>query len=401
MNKLKFFLGIFSILMLSVLSSCEKQSEVASPLDQENQNLLDDSETSPESSFLREFGNRGFLYTMTNNAGGNEVLVFERASDGTLTQQGSYSTGGLGTGTGLGNQSGVILSQGRNLLLVCNAGSDDISIFKVKHGGLELLDHVSSGGDMPISVTIHGRLVYVLNTGGDDGDGNISGFYVRYNGHLKPIAESSQPLSGNGTAPAQISFSNNGRVLVVTEKGTNQILTYRVNYKGKTNGPEVHTSSGETPFGFAFNRKGYLIVSEAFGGADNVSAVSSYEVFNSGGLDVISPSVPTGQTAACWIAITGDGKFAYTTNAGSGNISGYRIKYNGSIELLDQDGITGDTGSGSTPLDMAISRGDKYLYSLNAGAQNISIFGIKHDGSLENIGEFGGLPAGLDGLAVF
>jgi 6-phosphogluconolactonase len=393
MNKLKFFLGIFSVLILLILSSCEKQSEVASPLDQENQNLFDDSETSPESSFLKGFDNLGFLYTMTNDASGNEVLAFERSSDGTLTQQGAYSTGGLGTGASLGNQSGVILTQGRNLLLVCNAGSNDISIFRVELNGLDLLDRVPSGGDTPISLAIYDRLVYVLNSGGD---GNISGFFVGYNGQLKTIAGSSRPLSGSGTGPAQISFSSNGRVLAVTEKAANQILTYRVNGNGQTNGPEVHTSSGTTPFGFAFSRKGYLIVSEAADGA-----VSSYKVFNDGALTVISPSVLTGQNAACWIVITEDSKFAYTTNAGSGNISGYRIEYDGSIELLDQDGITGDTGSGSTPLDMAISRGDKYLYSLNAGTQNISIFRVNQDGSLEHIGETGGLPAGLNGLAVF
>jgi len=398
MNTLKIFLGIFSVLLLLVLSSCEKQPDAVGPLNEENQNLLDDSEVTPESSFLKGFGNRGFLFTMTNDAGGNEVRVFERSSDGTLTQQGTYSTGGLGTGAALGNQGGVVLSQSRKLLLVCNAGSNDISIFKVKHSGLDLLDRVPSGGDRPISLAIHGRLVYVLNAGGD---GNISGFIVRHNGHLKPIPGSNRPLSGSGTGPAQISFSSNGRVLAVTEKAANQILTYRVNHDGRTSGPEVHASSGNTPFGFAFSNKGYLIVSEAFGGAPNASAVSSYRVFNNGGLDLISPSVLTGQTAACWIVITEDGKFAYTTNAGSGNISGYRIRHTGSIELLDQNGITGVTGPGSSPLDMAISRGNKYLYSLNNGTHNISIFRVKHNGGLEHIEETGSLPAGANGLAAF
>jgi 6-phosphogluconolactonase len=144
-----------------------------------------------------------------------------------------------------------------------------------------------------------------------------------------------------------------------------------------------------------------LVVSEAFGGAANVSAVSSYRVSNSGGLDVISPSVATGQTAACWIAITEDGRFAYTTNAGSGNISGYRIRHDGSIELLDPSGITGVTGPGSTPLDMAISRGNKYLYCFNNGTHDISIFRVRHNGGLEHIEETGNLPVGANGLAVF
>jgi 6-phosphogluconolactonase len=253
MNMLKVFLGIFSVLILLVLSSCEKQSEVASPLDQGDQGLINESEAANQSEFLRGFGSGGALFTMTNSATGNEVIVFERSSDGTLTQQGSYSTGGLGTGAGLGNQSGVILSQGRKFLLVCNAGSNDISIFEVRHGGLTLLDRTPSGGDTPISLAISGRLVYALNAGGD---GNISGLVVKDNGQLRPIAGSNRPLSGSGTGPAQICFSNNGRVLVVTEKATNQILIYKVHHDGRASGPEVHASSGDTPFGFAFSNRG-------------------------------------------------------------------------------------------------------------------------------------------------
>lgn len=398
MNTLKIFFGVVSVLSLLLLSSCEKQPDAVGPQVDENQSLLADSEVTTESEFLKGFGNRGLLFTMTNDAGGNEVLVFERSSDGTLTQQGSYSTGGLGTGAGLGNQGGVILSKGKRLLLVCNAGSNDISVFRVKHGGLSLVDRVPSGGDTPISVTIHGRLVYVLNAGGD---GNISGFVVRGNGHLRPISGSERPLSGSGTGPAQIAFSNNGRVLVVTEKAVNQILTYRVDRRGQTDGPEVFASSGNTPFGFAFSHKGYLVVSEAFGGMPNVTAASSYRVYNNGQLNVISPSVASGQTAACWIIITGNDKYAYSTNTGSGNITGYKIRHNGSIELLDPSGISGDTGTGSKPIDMAISRANRYLYSLNSGTQNISIFRIKHDGSLDHIEETGSLPTAANGLAAF
>jgi len=398
MNKIKFFSSIFIVLILLVLTSCEQQNELVGPVEEDTQNLLEEPEGIAESSFLKGYGKRGALFTMTNSASGNEVLVFERSSDGTLSLQGAYSTGGLGTGAGLGNQGGLILSRSGRLLLVCNAGSNDISLFKVKRNGLDLLDRVPSGGETPISVSVRGRLVYVLNGGGD---GNISGFVLRRHGQLWPLDESSRPLSGSGTGPAQISFSNNGRVLVVTEKATNQILTYKVNHRGLTDGPEVFASSGATPFGFAFSRKGYLIVSEAFGGAANASATSSYRVYNNGGLNVISPSVATNQTAACWIVITDNGKFAYTTNAGSGNISGYRINYDGTIELLNHDGITGVTGAGSAPIDMAVSRGSRYLYSLNSGTQNISIFKINRDGSLEHIEETGSLSASANGLGAF
>jgi len=58
----------------------------------------------------------GAVYTMTNSDQGNEVLVFSRSADGSLTPAGSFATSGLGTGGGLGNQGGLILSHDRGPL---------------------------------------------------------------------------------------------------------------------------------------------------------------------------------------------------------------------------------------------------------------------------------------------
>jgi hypothetical protein len=43
-----------------------------------------------------------------------------------------------------------------------------------------------------------------------------------------------------------------------------------------------------TPFGFAFNNADTLVVSEAFGGALNQSAASSYSASDAGVLSVLS-----------------------------------------------------------------------------------------------------------------
>ena len=99
----------------------------------------------------------------------------------------------------------------------------------------------------------------------------------------------------------------------MTEKNTNLIDTYDVDLDtGLASGPNPQASAGATPFGFAFDRRGHLIVSEAFGGAADASAVSSYAVAD-GIIDPISPSVATSETAACWIVVTKNGRFAYTT----------------------------------------------------------------------------------------
>lgn len=266
-------------------------------------------------------GTAGAVYTMTNAVDGNKVLAFSRAGDGSLRSAGEYATGGLGSGNGLGNQNAVVLSKDGRWLFAVNAGSNQVSVFAVRRTGLSLVDTVDSGGIRPVSVTVDRDVVYVLNAGSDD----IAGFQMNRRGELTPLSGSVRPLSGTGTAPAQIAFSPDGDLLVVTEKATNSIDVYVVGEDGLATGPSVHPSAGQTPFGFAFDRRGHLLVSEAAGGAFEASSVTSYTVTGDGGLQPISAAVPTTETAACWVVITGNGRYAYTTNAGSGSLAGYAV----------------------------------------------------------------------------
>jgi 6-phosphogluconolactonase (cycloisomerase 2 family) len=186
----------------------------------------------------------------------------------------------------------------------------------------------------------------------------------------------------------------------VTEKATNKIVTFQVGRHGRPGEGRVQDSNGPTPFGFAFGKRDQLFVSEAFGGAENASAMSSYDVDREGRLSTISASVKTNQTAACWVVVTPNGRFAYTTNTGSGSISGYAIDFDGRIELLDPDGRTANTGEGSTPIDLAITDGGRFLYSLHSGTNTIGAFRVQPDGSLTRLPFAGGLPAGANGLAA-
>lgn len=343
-------------------------------------------------------GSRGAVYTQSNAVAGNAVLAYHRGADGSLTPAGSFPTSGTGTGAGLGSQGAVVLSNNGRYLLAVNAGSNDVSSFAVEEdGGLTLRSTVSSGGTTPISVTIAGRLVYVLNAGGA---GNIAGFRLANDGSLSAIAGSSRPLSSNAAGPAQIQFARQGRVLVVTEKNTNVIDTYLVGEGGLAAGPQVHPSSGTTPFGFAISNTGLLIVSEAFGGAPDAGAASSYEIGHDGALHLLSASVPTTETAACWFVVTDNHRFAYTTNAGSGSVTGYRLS-RGRLTLLDSDGVTAFIGAGTSPVDLALSGNSRFLYTLNSGTETIASFTVNADGSLAALaGGVSGLPDGASGLAA-
>lgn len=337
----------------------------------------------------------GAVYTETNSTNGNAVLVFRRAADGSLTAAGSVATGGTGTGAGLGSQGAVTLSDDGSWLLVVNAGSNDVSSFAVgPNGALTLRDRASSGGTHPISVTIHGNLVYALN---DGGSGNIAGLRLGTDGSLTPIAGSSRGLSGAAVGPAQVQIDPTGTRLVVTEKNTNKIDTWRIGQDGLAFGRVINASSGVTPFGFTFTTQGVLAVSEAFAAGANASATSTYTINADGTLHVISASAPTTETSACWTVATTNGKFVYVTNAVSGSVTGYASRQ-GELTRLDADGKSATTGAG--PTDMAIAHNSQALYTLNGGAHTITGFGVSQaTGALESIGA-ATVPVGAVGIAA-
>lgn len=352
-------------------------------------------------SAMAQQGSIGALYTMSNAAEGNSVLVFDRDNRGKLTPAGEFPTGGLGTGTGLGNQGAVILDPANRWLFVVNPGSNDISVFSVEEKGLSLVDLKPSNGQRPISLSYSRNLLYVLNAGGSVGASDtITGFVVQPGGTLTPIPGSTRPLSAASTGPAQIQFNSDGDVLVVTEKATNLVDTYTVDSAGLPNGPNTQVSIGTTPFGFAFGKRNQVFVSEAAGGAQDESSVSSYTVADDGTLEVISGAVGTTETAACWVVVSNDGRFAYTTNAGSGSVSAYRVAFDGRLQLLDRNGRTGLTRRGSAPIDMALSNDGRNLYTLNSGNETISAFRVKDDGGLARLKTLTGLPASANGLAA-
>jgi 6-phosphogluconolactonase (cycloisomerase 2 family) len=358
----------------------------------------DPQPTGPAAASLAALHSAGTaVVTASNAAAGNELLYFPREGDGSLGAPVSYATGGLGTGAGLGNQGGIARSADGRFLLVVNAGSNDVSVFGIGAGRLERVGTFGSGGTTPLSITVSRDLVYVLNGGGS---GNITGFTLSPTGVLTPLAGSTRPLSSGASGPAQVGFSPNGRFLVVTEKATNSIITYDVAPDGLTTGPTVYPSAGMTPFGFAFGRENRLFVSEAFGGATDASALSSYRL-GTGGLGVLSASVPTTETAACWVQLSADGRFAYTTNTGSSTITGYAVRRDGTLERMTPDGVTAMTGTAGTPIDLALTDNGRYLYSLNPGNQSITGFLVGSDGGLTPTTPATGIPASANGLAAW
>jgi 6-phosphogluconolactonase (cycloisomerase 2 family) len=345
----------------------------------------------------RYFGHvDGTVYTMTNAVSGNQVLVFDRRSDGSLSPRRSFATGGTGSGGGLGNQGALALSGSGQWLLAVNPGSDSVSVFFVFGNYLLRTDTRHSGGDQPVSVTIEDDTVYVLNAGSDE----LQGFRLSIYGQLTPIAQSRRALSGDGTAAAQVEFSRAGDLLAVTEKATSKVLTFAVDGNGRLGPANVQASPTPTPFGFAFGRRDVLLVSEADGGAAGASTLSSYQLRANGQADVVTAALPSGQTAACWVVATRNGRYAYVSNTGSGNLSTYSVAFDGTLGLLDA--TAAGTGAGSTPTDMALDRNSRHLYALSPATGTISAFRVAADGALQLVEHqaSSGITAAATGLVA-
>lgn len=290
----------------------------------------------------------------------------------------------------------MTLSLDRRFLFAVDAGSNDIAVFAIGPNRLFHLRNIDSGGKMPVSIAVYGRLLYVLNLGGTD---NITGFTINSNGSLTPLPGSTRSLSTVGTAAAQVGFSPDGKELIVTERATNKIDVFPVGANGVAGPALVTNSVGRTPFGFEFDPAGHLIVSEAFGGAAGAGAVSSYFVSDFGSLP-ITGSAPDGQEAPCWIAVSKKGRYAWTTNTSSGTISAYDLAPNGRLSLLEGTGLVADMGNSSKPTDMTLDEKGRYLYVLDSAPGAVAAFRVEQDGTLTALGIFGSLGPGATGLVA-
>jgi 6-phosphogluconolactonase (cycloisomerase 2 family) len=250
-------------------------------------------------------------------------------------------------------------------------------------------------------VAINKDLVYVVHDGGTVGDtDSVFGFRLEHDGQLFPLSGSSSPLSASATGPAQVGFSPDGSFLLVTEKATSRIDVFPVGDFGYLGTAVINGSAGLTPFAFGFGHRDLVFVSEVFGGANDAGAVTAYKVGDDGQLVIVDGSVPNTETAPCWLVVTKGGRYVFTTNTPDDSLSAYAIDFDGHLELVDADGRTGEPGPGTRPLDMDLSDDGRFLYTLNIGNGSISTFRVLPNGALEHIHAEGGLPAGVNGLAV-
>lgn len=380
----------------------------------------------------------GTVYALTNHFYKNEVVIYDRAADGGLTEAARVDTGGIGTsafesstgmlilGSAAGQSSPVNLGGGSDFLFAANAGSDNISVLQVTPTGLKLVDLAASGGERPISLTLRNGLLYVLNSGGtltgaglcNGGGPAITGFRVGADGHLTPIPNSTRLLSGGSSAGCtQVSFNPAGNVLIVTEWVGNRIDSFTIGADGTPTGPIVNQPAGATedpagsgPFGFTFDQGGRMLASQNFGQQVGLGGAASYTVGEDGRITPIGGVVHTSATDPCWMVITPDGRFTFMQQFGPtpfanigvspkdrrGFIGSFRVGADGALTSLDPHAA--DVGPGGA--DLTIAGGGHFLYSRNSLFGTINGFRIEDDGRLTLVTTVGGLPTNGAGGAV-
>ena len=269
----------------------------------------------------------GHVYLDDNTAGTNTIGAFDRHADGSLSAMpGSpFLARGYGTGAGLASQGALQLSSDGRYLLAVDAGSNQISVLRVGwDGSLQLVPGgvVSSDGPTPVSIAVHGNLVYVANSGAVGP--NFTGFTLSPWGQLQPLAGSTVPVA-NGAQPDDVLFNSIGTALVGNLTGTSQIESFSVGWNGLlTVAPGFPlTAQGLGPFGSEFRPTNpfQLFVSNAHNGA-GLGTVSAFDVAWDGALSPVGGSpFADDQTAPCWVEISHDGQFLFTVNTAAGTIS--------------------------------------------------------------------------------
>ena len=312
----------------------------------------------------------GAIFTLTNDFDDNEVVFYERADDGRLTLVGSYSTGGQGFNINepeapgfndpLGSQGAIALSPDRNYLYAVNAGSNSVTSFRIEEDRLERLSTVSSGGLVPIAVTATDDNVYVVNNGGP---GSVTAYSVD-DGTLGTLTDGTTLLGrADGLGAATVLAHPDGDYVVVTTKPDSKVLLFETADNGNLRGFTEMDAAGTTPFGSAWLNDDILLTTEAFMGNMGEGALTSYRL-DDGALTAVTPSLGTGQTASCWVALSPNNEYAYTSNTPDGTITTFRVRNDGSLTA------TGDGANGTVPdpmgsfvLDMVTVDDDEdYLY---------------------------------------
>jgi DNA-binding beta-propeller fold protein YncE len=376
-----------------------------------------------------------YLATNNPNPGQNAILAYHRDPDtGALTpfEHGPYLTGGTGfyndderLGPDDSDQE-ILVTPDRKYLYVANQGSNDISVFKIKHDGslkLEPGGPADSGGVQPASLGLARNDTLVVVNKGDQAPGQTTGalpnytsFHVRGNGKLDRVSTVNAPP---GSSPSQALITPDGKHVFGTNlfahpfppppdfppsvpPFASELVSLNVGKHGELTPapgtPQGFPEAGAPPFILGLNTHPTRnILYTGFVVANQVGVYT----YNDAGTPTFVGAVGTGDgVGICWIEVSKDGRFLYGSNAVTDSIAVFSLAdplhpvFLQDLPLAGPKEPVPPTPTGffnTTPFQLDLSPDDDTLYVLNhevvvddsfpAGNQ-VHILRVKPDGTL-------------------
>ena len=374
------------------------------------------------------------VYVQTNELD-NKVIDFRRGDDGILKEAARVSTAGRGSGefkpvTGqesapnaFEGAGSVIITPDRKYLFATNGGNNTVSAFSITDDGLKLLDTEAtgqavqgrSGTAKSLAYNSATGVLYVLHTFGPDHvrvmdfkAGNLTARSEQYTVNTRAKTD---------RLPTQAVLSPDGRFLLVdilfdrrpgmkpdgspdlavaNEKDKDGLVVFPVLANGSLGRAVFNDAGGKAAFFIRFLPGSSTQFLNAFAASDGVAVAS----INKAGKVQTSAVAPIDASKGmpselCWIAISGDGKYVYSSNFGLSSVSVYSL--NGSTLRLIEDHAVREEGDGkfasinmvptSAPSDSWASADGRNFYQLYPNASKLVSYRIESDGGLKKIGE--------------
>ena len=256
---------------------------------------------------------------------------------------------------------------------------------------LTLRQVLPSGGDFPVSVTVHGDHAYVLNA---LGGGSLYGYRIDGD-RLTPIPGSYRALGLGTTAgsqftatPGQVAFTSDGSQLLVTTKATgNDVDVFAVRPDGRLSSVARRQRAAR----YRAVRGRVRPWRATWCSPRRGPTPSRLIACRRGGTLTQLAVAATGQMATCWVVRAG--AFFYASNAGSGSVSGYQAAWSGALTAL------GNTATDAGTVDAASAASGRFLYVQTGKAGIVDEFAVAADGSLTPIGSVT-VPGGAGGEGI-